>query len=383
MAAAVAAVTGVVYALDDVAPVVSLGALYLFAVLPVAVLWGLPYAVATSVLSMLVFNFLFLPPLYTFTLADSQNWVALAIYLVTAVVVSELASRLRQRAADAEQREREEAILAELATAFLTGRDVTSELDSIAERAGEVLGAEHARIELGPQREPLPGRSPYELRAGDQHVGTLYLEEGPASNLAVRRRFLPALASLLAVAIERERLAEEALEAEALRRSDTIKTAVLRAVSHDLQSPLTAIITAAGSLASHELTLEPADREELVDTIQVEAVRLERLVRDLLDLSRLEAGAAQPSLELWTVDELVSQALEDLGPASDRVDVVIPHEIPPVRVDAGQVRRALANLLENAVKFSPADELVSVRASATRKEVIIRVVDRGPGLSPD
>ena len=310
---AVAAVTGVVYGLESVAPTVSLGALYLFAIVPIAIFFGLGLAVVVSVASMLTFNFLFLPPLYTFTLADSQNWVALAIYLVTAIVVSELTARARRRAREAEQREREEALLAELATTFLEGRDIDDELDGIALRVRDVLGVESARIELGPQRDPPRGESPYELRAGEIRVGTLYVQDGSRPNLAARNRLLPALGSLLGVASQRERLTREALEAEALRRSDLIKTAVLRAVSHDLQSPLTAVLTAAETLSSPELPLDEEARRDLLDTILIEARRLERLVRDLLDLSRLQAGAAEPVRELWTVDELVAQALHDLG----------------------------------------------------------------------
>ena len=224
----IALVTGIIYGLDVVAPTVSLVALYLFAVVPIAVVWGLTYAVPASIASMLTFNFLFLPPLYTFTLADTENWVALAIFLVTGIVVGDLAARVRRRAAEAEQREREEALLAEVATSFLQGTPVTEELDGLAERLRQILRAEHARVELGPQRDPPAGESPHELRAGTRRVGTLYLREGADPNLAIRRRFLPALASLLAVAIDRERLTGEALEAEALRKSDTVKTAVLQ-----------------------------------------------------------------------------------------------------------------------------------------------------------
>jgi two-component system sensor histidine kinase KdpD len=377
--AAIALVTGVVYGLDDVAPPVSLVSLYLFAVVPVAVAWGLPYGVAVSLASMLTFNFLFLPPLYTFTLADSQNWVALSVYVVVAIVVAELAARVRRRAAEAEQREREEALLAEAATAFLQGRGVATELDALAGRVAGVLKAESARIELGPQRDPPAGESPHELRAGGRRIGTLYLREGAEPNLAIRRRFLPALASLLAVADERERLARDAVEAEALRRSDAIKTAVLRAVSHDLQSPLTAVIAATGTLRNPALTLTAEEQDGLLETVALEAGRLERLVRDLLDLSRLEAGAAAPAPEVWTVDELVAQALAEVGAGSERVRTSIPADVPPVWTDAVQLRRALANLLENALKFSPEDILV--RVNATRKDVVLRVVDHGPGLT--
>jgi len=189
----VAVVTGAVFALRPVAPVLSLGVLYVFAVLPVAVLWGLVYALPVSLLSMVVFNFLFLPPLHTLALRDSENWVALAVYLVTAVVVSQLATLSRRRAA-------------------------------------------------------------------------------------------------------------AALDAE-------VKTAVLRAVSHDLRSPLTAIAAASEVLEGGAERLTPAERAELVSSVREGTSRLVRLVGNLLDLSRLEAGAAVPRRELWTVDGLVARSL--------------------------------------------------------------------------
>ena len=189
------------------------------------------------------------------------------------------------------------------------------------------------------------------------------------------------MASLVAVATDRERLAREAVEAEALRRSDTIKTAVLQAVSHDLRSPLTAIKVAAESLGSTGLALDEADRAGLLETVRLEVDRLERVVGNLLDISRLQAGAAEPNLELWAVEELLAQALEQLA-AADRVALALPAQDAVVQVDAIQVERVLVNLLENALKFSPPGEAVHVRVTTTRSEVIVRIVDRGPGIPP-
>jgi len=377
-AAAVALATGAAFALRPVAPDLSLGVLYIFAVLPVAIAWGLGWAVAVSVTSMLAFNFFFLPPVHSFTLRDSENWVALGVYLFTAVVVSELAAGARRRADDAEQRQREASLLAEIATHLLEGRDLDDQLPWIASRTAEILGVDSAEIELGRPGRGHGGMSPHPLTVGTTNVGTLYTDERRDPNLDTRKRFMPALASLLAVANEREQLTREALEAEALRRSDAVKTAILRAVSHDLRSPLTAIATAAGTLRSETLELKPADREALLETIDVEQQRLNRLVADLLEMSRLQAGAASPELELWTVDELIRQAV-DAACANGRVQVR-GADSQLVRVDAGQIERVLTNLLENALKFSPPDSPVQVRVTATRAEVIIRVVDQGAGI---
>jgi K+-sensing histidine kinase KdpD len=293
---AVAVVSIAIWALEPLAPVLSLGVLYLFAVLPVAALWGLPFAIPVSVVSMLAFNWLFLPPTHTLRLADSENWVALAVYLVTAISVSALSARARRRTEEAEERRRE------------------------AERA---------------------------------------MDEARASE---------------------ERRLQEAVEAEALRRSDAVKTAVLRSVSHDLRSPITAITTATEVLRELGDSLSDDDRDELVAAILAQVRRLDRLVANLLELSRLEAGAATPARELWTVDGLVARVLDVLVADEDRVDVDLPDDIPPVEVDPGQIERALVNVIENALKFSDSATRVALRATTEAGEVFLRVTDSGPGI---
>jgi two-component system sensor histidine kinase KdpD len=375
--AAVALVTGAIELLKSHIPVLSLGVLYLFAVLPVAVVWGLAYAVPVSIASMLAFNWFFLPPLYTFTLADSRNWLALAVFLVTSVVVSELATRSRRQA-------RESALLARIATSLLEHGSVSVELERIAAEAAQALQVEGARIELGPRQGTVGGTAEaYPLAVAERRVGTMYLEGPRHGSARARRRLLPALASLLGVAIDRERLAGEAFEAEALRRSDAMKTALLRAVSHDLRSPLMAILTSAGALAHGELSLDGADRRELTETILGEAERLDRLVSNLLDLSRLEAGAAEPEPGVWAIEDLVLQALDGIEAAGDRIEVSFPEdESATVRVDVHQVERVLANLLENALHYSRPSERVRVQVVDTASEVLVRVIDRGPGIAP-
>jgi two-component system, OmpR family, sensor histidine kinase KdpD len=241
---------------------------------------------------MLAFNFFFLKPIHTFTIDDSRNWFALLVFVVTAAVVSELATRSRRRAEEASR-------LAEEATRLLE---------------------------------------------------------------------------------ERERLAREALDAEALRRADVIKTALLRAVSHDLRTPLMAISTAAGALARNDLTIDDADRAELLATILDASDRLAHLVANLLDLSRLQAGAAQPEPELLDVEDLVVRSLDELGDEGSRVEVHFPDDTPAVRVDGHQIQRVLVNVLENAVKYSPPGERVHVHVSANSTEAVIRIVDHGPGV---
>jgi two-component system sensor histidine kinase KdpD len=379
-AGAVALVTALVAVLEPHVPVLSLGVLYVFAVLPIAVLWGTALAAVVSVASMLAFNWFFLPPRHSFHLHESANWLALAVYIVTAVVVGALAARARRRGDDAEQRRTEAHVLAETASDLLRGIELDDVLQRLAELSAGVLHADAARLELGRQ-EASEDEQALPLDAGRRTVATLLLDRDAPVDEAVARRFLPALASLLAVVVDRRALEAVALEAEALRRSDALKTALLRTVSHDLRSPLTAILASAGALANPELLLDDADRAVLADAIREEATRLDRVVRDLLDLSRLEAGSAEPHRELWPVDELVAQALESVGPAAERVIVEVDADAPPVRVDAAQIERVLANLVDNALKFSPAGTPVVVRSEAGATELRIHVVDRGPGLT--
>jgi len=375
--ATVALVTASIYALDSFAPVLSLGVLYLFAVLPVAVLFGLAWAIPVSVASMLAFNWFFLPPKHTLRLTDGENWIALAVFLVTAVVVSVLAARSRAREEEARKRALEASLLAQVAGALLESEHVQSELRAISERVAEALGVAQTRIELGSVRRPESGESVLDLRAGNRAVGRLFLDSDPDPEVA--RRLSTSLASLLAVAIDRERLGRRAIEAETLRRSDAVKTAILRAVSHDLRSPLTAIRAATDGLESSDLDLSDEDRASLLATIDTETRRLDRLVANLLDLSRLELGAAEPKPELWTVETLVGQALSELGPRAERVTVSLPAELDPIEVDGTQIEHVLVNLIDNALTFSP-DAPVELTGEQLNGELIVRVVDHGPGL---
>ncbi len=374
-AAVIAAVTGAIAVIDDVVPVLGLAVLYLLAVLPISVVWGTGFGVAAAIASMLAFNFFFLAPVYTFRLSDRGDWVALAVFILTAVVVSELAARSRRRATEA-------ALLAGMATSLLQGGERDAELERVAAEVARVLRVDRVTIDVGAQPAAAPpGLEPYRLVVGERPVGVMYLDGPDPEGAAVRRRLLPAVASLVAVALDRDRLTQEALEAEALRRSDAIKTAVLRTVSHDLRSPLMAILTSSSALAQHDFELEPEDRQELLATITSEAGRLDRLVANLLDLSRLQAGAAEPHTELWPIDDLVGQALDELGEAAGRVEVSLPEQPVAVRVDPSQIERVLANLIENALKYSP--ETVPVRVAVTTggTEVTVRVIDRGSGIA--
>ena len=404
----VALSTLIVYPLKHVAPVVSLSVVYLPAVLIVSIAWGAWFGLASGILSAAAFNFFHLPPVGTLSIHDSSNWVALVAFLAVAVLASSVAEITRAQTRDAEDRRREADLAAEMARLLLRGNSLAEALPTAAARLAQALELNSAAIEM----EALEGDErnvAFPLREGTSRLGTL-LVSAATSEAKLRRlqeRVVPALEALLSAALEREGLLGGVVETAALRRADTIKTALLRAVSHDLRSPLTAISAAGEAVASPSLA--PSEREELASVIQEETQRLSRLVDNLLDLSRLEAGAAEPHRGWISMEELIGAALGELSGTAGDFALSIDDDIPPVSVDPVQMERAFVNVLENARRHSGGHP-VSVRARAVRSlagarhgaasasagaeqgggggrgpsgdRVIVRIVDRGPGIPP-
>jgi two-component system sensor histidine kinase KdpD len=367
-----AVTTALLYPLEQVAAPVSLGVLYLLAVLLVSSVWGLWLGLATSVAAALCFNFFHIPPTGRFTIAEAENWVALAVFLVAAAVVSTLSDLAAARAREADRRRREADLAAELARLLLGTPEPRAALPAAAKRIADALRVDSATVVL----ERVDGDERHAaIPLGER--GTL-LVPAAAEEIA-RVRVAPALEALLGAALERERLTREVVETDALRRSDEIKTAVLRSVSHDLRSPLTAIVTAGEALSSPALS--DSERAELSDSIVLESARLTRLVDQLLDLSRLQAGAAEPRADWISLDEVIHAAVEDTGAGEDRVRLAIAPDLPLIRADATQLRRAFANLIENGLRHG-AGHPVSVRARVSGNRILMRVVDQGPGIAP-
>jgi two-component system sensor histidine kinase KdpD len=371
-AGSLAATTLLLYPLEQVASAVSLGVLYLLPVLLVSTLWGLWLGLATSVAAALAFNFFHIPPTGRLTIAEAENWVALAVFLVAAAVASTLSELAAARAREAERRRREADLAAELARMLLGTPEPRAALPGAAKRIADALEVDSAAVVL----EPVAGDERHAAIPLGEH-GTLVVPV--AAEEVARERVAPALEALLTAALERERLTREVVETSALRRSDEIKTAVLRSVSHDLRSPLTAIVAAGEALSSPSLT--DADRAELSDAIVHEGARLTRLVNQLLDLSRLQAGAAEPRADWISLDEVIRAAIEDTGAPAERLRLAIAPDLPLIRADATQLRRAFANLIENALRYG-AGHAVSVRARVSGGRILMRVVDQGPGISP-
>ena len=375
----VAVITGLIYPLREISAASSNGVLYLLPVLLVSAVWGLRLGVATSVAGAAAFNFFHLPPTGRFTIADGRNWVALVTFLVAAIVASGVADVARSRASEAEQRRREADLAADLARLLLGSSGVEGALGEASRRLADALGLRRAMIELGApehQRDELV----FPLRRGDASIGALVVpgDASPRMRERLGDRVVPSLEALLAAALERDRLQAEVVETQALRRSDELKTALLRTISHDLRTPLTAILTAGAALVGGELSR--ADREELGRAIVEEAERLTGLVEKLLDLSRLEAGAAEPRLQWCSADEILREAARTLDPGGSRFALSIDPDLPLIRADAAQLERAFANLLENAARYS-GDARVSVRARVVGERLMVRVVDRGPGIA--
>ena len=377
-AISIAIVTAAIYPLRDVSAPASSGVLYLLAVLLVATIWGLWLGLLTSVASAAALNFFHIPPVGRFTIFDSRNGVALIVFLATAVIASSLADIARSRTREAVLRRREADLAADMARLLLGGATVQAALGLVAHRLAEALDLASASIELrvvagDARRLALP------LRSGERQIGTLLVPAGAEpADLRLRERLVPALEALLAAALEREALQAEVVETQALRRSDEIKTALLRSVSHDFRTPLTAIVTAGEMLSSTAISED--DRAELAGAVTAEAARLTNLVDKLLDLSRLHAGAAVPRRDWCAIDELLEVALDHLSAGRDGFVLSIDRGLPLVRADAAQIERALSNLLENAARYSGGHP-VSVRARAVGRQLVIRIVDRGPGLA--
>jgi two-component system, OmpR family, sensor histidine kinase KdpD len=385
---ALAAATVAVALLEKVAPIAGLGVLYLLAVFFVAVRRGEVPALATAVAAVLTLNFFFIEPRHRLTIADSRNVVSLAVFLIAAVLVGRLAGAVRQRAAESEQRarvaaerEREAALLAGVASSLVGDAAIQRELESPQGRAATALSEAGLRLELtaapssdtGEVAVPLP----LAVRRGWLHGMT---DAGWDKDLL--RRVADPLARLIDVALERERVSRQAAEAETAQRADVAKTAVLHAISHDLRSPLTAISTAASALQSGSLS--NTDRDDLLSVIAGESGRLGRLVADLLDLSRIEAGAVNPQADWCDLGEGAARAAEQVG--NDNPDATIELDMTPdlplVHADPVQMERVFSNLIENAVKFSPAGSPVRVSASGDEHRVTVRVVDSGRGIPP-
>jgi two-component system, OmpR family, sensor histidine kinase KdpD len=355
--------------------------IYLVAVVLVAVVGGFWPAVAAAIAASLLLNWFFTPPVHTFTIEDPQNMLALLLFITVAVTVSSVVNLAARRAVQAARSRKDAAVLLELAQTVLGGADTpgailehfTSIWGGRAELAERVSGhwikvaasgtapadAEPAKVRAGPDLE---------LVVAGQHT-------------AVNAQLVDGFAAQAAAALERDRLRTQAAQAEALAEGNRMRTALLAAVSHDLRTPLASIKASVSTLRQTGVELSADDEAALLATAEESADRLNDLIGNLLDMSRLAAGSLEPFLRPASIDEVAPLAMHD-AESSGTVRLMVPDELPLVRTDPGLLERVLANLFANAVAHSPPGRPPVMTASHAGDAVLIDVIDHGSGV-PD
>jgi two-component system sensor histidine kinase KdpD len=390
----------------------------LLVVLGAASRYGLGPGIVAATTGLVCFNFFFLPPVGRLTIADPQNWVALFAFLVTAVTASHLSSRARSRARDAERRREEVTKLYDLSRAIIATPESENAATLIAGQVVQVFGcgycgvflpaasndweqvAAASRISFTPSPAAIhraygsetvvsqggEGSGPpvtaiyTPLKVGVRSIGVLVIAAGTPSSDSSE-----AIAGLVSLALERARFMREVSRTEALRQSDELKAALLASVSHDLRTPLTSIRAAVDNLLEENVKLAPLAVRELHVVIAEEVERLTRLVHNLLEMARIESGEMKPAAAWQSVPELVRNVLERCEPLLRRhhVTVRLNEPMAPVMLDARLLAQALANVVENAAKYSTAGSEIVVNAALEDDSLTVRVEDQGPGLSPD
>ena len=411
------------FALDKFLDVRSIALVFLMAVLTSAVTLGLWPALYVSVLSALAYNFFFLPPLYTLTIADPESVVALLFFLIVAVIASNLTGRVQRQAAAARERARmtEDLYLFAKKLAgtgtlddvlWATAFQIASMLKvrvvlllpedgTIAVKAGyppddtlvdaDIAAAkwawEHNRA-AGRGADTLPGakRLYLPLRTGRMAVGVVGLDndrQGPILTPEQQRLF-DALADQAAVAIERIQLVADVDRAKLAVEADRLRSALLTSISHDLKTPLAGIMGAAGALREFGSSLPEEGREELVTTVVDESERLNRFIANLLDMTKLESGAMEPNYALHYAGDIVGSALRRAAKitAGHKTEVDMPTDLPMLKVDPVLFEQVLFNLLDNASKYAPEGSLIRIRGWSDHGSVALQIMDEGPGIPP-
>jgi two-component system, OmpR family, sensor histidine kinase KdpD len=373
----------------DHPPTAIVALLYVLAVVVAARLGGAIPGAAASVLSFLSLNFFFTSPLHTLAVGAPQLLVVLFVFLIAAGVVGLLLSSAVDAKSKAERRESEARLVNRLATGLLSGESTEHVLSGFAEGIREVFAFDRCEIVTSFTSAPLAAGPPItgspfvvHARAHGQQIGQIRVwtrdRRGPGS---AERSIIEFLATQLALALEGARLSAEVRRAELEAQSSQLKAALFSGVTHDVKTPLAAIMASVTSLIDGR-GFSDQERGEHLDTIRHEVERLHRVVNNLLDISRLRAGALTPSKKPSPVDELIEGVINRLRRLLDSrpIDLRISDDVPEVPMDVVQIDQVLTNLLENAVKFTPAGSPISLSVVGSRKAVRVRVSDRGPGI---
>jgi two-component system sensor histidine kinase KdpD len=358
--------------------------LFLSLVVAVGAVGGIMPGLAAAIAGFLLANYFFTPPFHTWTISERENVLALVVFVVVSGVVSGLVDTAARRAIDARRMRAEAETLARLAAdvgsddplrALVSSLRTAFRLDAVALLSHGATGWE-VEATAGTPVPTTPDAADAVEELGDGSVLALV---GPHLD-ADDRRVLNAFAAQLAAVRERARLSTEAATASALGQANELRAALLQAVSHDLRTPLAGIKAAASSLRQPDVTWSQGDTDEFLGTIEDEADRLNALVGNLLDMSRLQAGVIEPLVRAVHLEEVVPAALASLGERARTVQTDVSESLPPVLGDAALLERVIANLVENALKWSPVEVPVRVEAGLVQDRVHLRVVDRGPGI---
>jgi two-component system sensor histidine kinase KdpD len=370
--------------------------LFLLLVVAISAVGGPLLAIATAVVAFLCANYYFAPPLHQWTIEQRENLLALIVFLVVAGVVSTFVDAAARRARDAARARSDAETLARLAANLqhddpladlivfvrssfgLDGASVLARLEATANDPTPDTGGWRVEASAGSTPPVSPAEATFTLPLGEGVV--LALVGGGLTG--ADRQVLNAFAAQLTAARDRARLSDAAAQATALTEANELRTALLQAVSHDLRTPLASIKASASSLRQHDIEWSAEDEAAFLETIEDETDRLTALVSNLLDMSRLQAGALQPMLQPVNLEDVIPAAIVSLGDRALGVVVDVPETLDPVRADAALLERVVANLVENAMRWSPGDRPARVTAGRVHDRIDVRIIDHGPGIKP-
>jgi two-component system sensor histidine kinase KdpD len=392
----IACITAVFFVLREELDTTLIALLYLIPLGTITAQFGLGPGITSALITFLTFNYFFIQPYYTFTAHRPTDVVILVVFLIVAVVISQLVARAQAGLAAATAREREATQLYELSTSLVGLPNDYAIAQILAKQVHTVAGGEFVEINVtGTQPfsvrlpETDPSKRPPELiisiEAARGSLGEIRLWRAEPAFSSSERRLFETFASQGALALERAWLAQAESRAKVLEESDRLKTAILSSVSHELRTPLSTIKAAASSLRGKEVRWDSNARVDLVAAIDDEADHLNMLVGNLLDMSRIESGALKPKREWNILPEIIGSVLVRMKnlAAEHRIEVDVPESLPLVPVDYVQMEQVFTNLVSNSLKYAPANTMVCIRARQEGEWIHIQVSNQGPQVPPE